>query len=66
MTRILEEDGRFFPQYKSWFGWHYFYDRGMCIDGLQFDEVESFVSVEAAKSFLNPKKPVVVWESQKP
>ena len=57
-TRILEDNGKFYPQFRHWlFGWTY-HTEPAC-DALGGYDLISFGSLQAARDYLNPPIPVV-------
>lgn len=62
--RVVEIDGRFYPQHRSWFfGWQ-FYD-GLVddqIDGATWWTRESYDTLQAAIDSLKVPAQTVVWE----
>jgi hypothetical protein len=42
--RILERDGKFYPQFRGWFGWACFDDRGGNLFCLTLDEARAWLA----------------------
>lgn len=60
-VRIVTDGHYFYPQRKGWFGWTYYTETDVCIDGLQVTETIRFTTLDEAKQFFRPTKLTVAW-----